>query len=267
MSLPIKLSSPATREFWEIPVLYEDDHLLAVDKPAGLLTSPDRYDPERPDLMRLLHEGIRRGAPWAVARGLTYLANVHRLDLETSGVLLLARQKASLIEVANQFNAARPTKEYVALVRGAPDAETFEVDAPLAPHPGRPGIFRVDPREGKRARTRFRVAERFGGYALLQCEPLTGRTHQIRVHLRHVNLPIVADAAYGGAPLLLSSLKANYRFKPDQPERPLIGRVALHATQITVRHPGTGERVVIRAPWPKDLTVAVKYLRRFAGGR
>src|SRR5690606_11741961 len=80
----LKLSSPATREYWEIGVLYEDADLLAIDKPSGLLTSPDRYDPSRPNLMRLLHDHIRRGVPWAVERGLSYLANAHRLDFETS---------------------------------------------------------------------------------------------------------------------------------------------------------------------------------------
>src|SRR5882724_4883703 len=93
MSEVIKLSSPATREFWEMPVLFEDEHLLALDKPAGLLTSPDRYDPARPNLMKLLHAGIERGAPWAKQRGLSYLMNAHRLDFETSGIILLAMSK------------------------------------------------------------------------------------------------------------------------------------------------------------------------------
>src|SRR3954463_2388619 len=86
----IKLSSPGTHEFWEIPVVFEDEHLLAINKPASLLTSPDRYDPNRPNLMRLLHDGLAERKPWAKARGLTYLANAHRLDFETTGVLLLA---------------------------------------------------------------------------------------------------------------------------------------------------------------------------------
>src|SRR5689334_8226255 len=88
---PIKLSAPATKEFWEIPVLFEDEHLLAINKPASLLTSPDRYDADRPNLMRLLHEGIAQAKPWAKERGLTYLSNAHRLDFETTGVLLLAK--------------------------------------------------------------------------------------------------------------------------------------------------------------------------------
>jgi 23S rRNA pseudouridine955/2504/2580 synthase len=100
----------------------------------------------------------------------------------------------------------------------------------------------------------------------LKCQPLTGRTHQIRAHLRHAGYPIVGDALYGGRPLLLSRLKSEYRLKPDRTERPLISDAALHAEQLTLPHPITGAMTTITAPWPKDLTVAVKYLRRYAGG-
>ena len=106
----VKLSSPATREFGEIPVLHGDEKLLALDKPARLLTSPDRYDSTRPNLMRLLHEGIAKGSPWAVQRGLSYLSNVHRLDFETSGVILLTKDKPSLIRLVDQFGAEKPHK-------------------------------------------------------------------------------------------------------------------------------------------------------------
>jgi len=124
--------------------------------------------------------------------------------------------------------------------------------------------MRVDQKAGKKASTRFEVAERYAAYTLLRCQPRTGRTHQIRAHLRHRGLPIVGDALYGGKPLLLSSLKPGYRFKRDEPERPLMGRVALHAESLTVRHPATQAPVTICAPWPRDLAVAVKYLRRYA---
>src|SRR5436190_9902586 len=103
----IKLSSPGTQEFWEIPVLFEDEHLLAINKPASLLTSPDRYDANRPNLMRLLHEGIAQAKPWAKERGLTYLSNAHRLDFETTGILLLAKNKAALVKLADMFGAEK----------------------------------------------------------------------------------------------------------------------------------------------------------------
>jgi len=259
----IKLSSPATREFWEIPILYEDAELLAVNKPAGLLTSPDRYDPERPNLMKLLHRDIERGAGWAAQRGLSYLMNAHRLDFGTSGVLLLAKTKPALVALANQFGEAKPAKVYVALARGSANQDSFFCDVKLAPHPVRPGFMRVDAKHGKLSRTEFSVRERFSGYLLIECRPLTGRTHQIRVHLKALGLPMVGDPLYGGNPLWLSTLKPDYKPHRDREEIPLIGRAALHAEKLTIRHPTSGEQIAIDAPWPKDFTVAAKYLRRY----
>lgn len=264
MSPVIKLSSPATREFWELPVLFEDDHLLALDKPARLLVSPDRYDPQRPNLMKLLHAGIERAAPWATQRGLVYLMNAHRLDFETSGVILLAKTRPVLVALANLFSSSRPSKSYAALVHGQPAWPSFEIAAKLAPHPGQPGLVRVDERNGKRSQTFFELKEQFHAFALLKCRPVTGRTHQIRAHLRHAGLPIVGDTLYGGSPLLLSRLKSGYRLKPGKLERPLLDRVALHAEELALPHPVTAAALTITAPWPKDLTVAVKYLRRHA---
>jgi RluA family pseudouridine synthase len=264
MSAVIKLSSAATREFWEIPVLFEDVHLLALNKPPGLLTSPVRDDPERTSLIKLLHAGIAQGKPWAKQRGLTYLMHAHRLDFETSGVILLAKSKLCLVALANLFGSEKPESIYIVLAQGASVQERFEVAARLAPHPTKTGIMRVDQESGKRSHTRFEVVERFSVCTLLKCQPLTGRTHQIRAHLRHAGYPIVGDALYGGRPLLLSRLKSEYRLKPDRTERPLISDAALHAEQLTLPHPVTGELLTITAPWPKDLTVAVKYLRRYA---
>ncbi|MGO8928543.1 MAG: RluA family pseudouridine synthase [Limisphaerales bacterium] len=264
MSATIKLSSPATHEFWEIPVLYEDAHLLALDKPSGLLTSHDGAEPDRPDLTTLLHAGIERGAPWAREGDRTYLMPAHRADAETSGVLLLAKSKPVLVTLVNWFSAEKPGDRHLALVQGTPSEDRFTVDAKMARHPVRLGYMRVDSQRGKRSRTVFEVREKFAGYTLLQCEALTRRLHQIRVHLRYAGLSAVGDMAYGGRPLLLSSLKRAYRLKPNQIERPLISRAALHAESLTLPHPVTGEALIITAPWPKDLTVAVKYLRKYA---
>ena len=266
VSAALKLSSPATREFWEIPVLFEDEHLLALDKPAGLLSSPDRYDPDRPNLMRLLHDGIAAGKPWARERHLTYLSNAHRLDLQTSGVILLAKNKPALVTLANLFGTEKPEKKYLALVRGEPEETRFEVAVKLAPHPVKLGMMRADFKGGKHAKTIFEVVENFPrfGYALLSCRPLTGRTHQIRVHASHFSLPIVGDELYGGKPLWLSRLKSDYRLKPGREERPLLARVALHAEQLQLNHPVTQEPVTIVAPLPKDFKVALKYLRQYS---
>lgn len=260
----IKLSAPETEEFWKVPVLYEDDELFALDKPARLLTSPDRYDVNRPNLMRILHRDIERAAPWAAERKLTYLSNAHRLDFETSGVLLLAKDKASLIALADEFGGSRADKTYVALVQGTPREDSFSSEEKLAPHPVKLGMMRVDQKRGKKSQTGFTVIEKFIGFTLLRCAPLTGRTHQIRVHLAHSGLPIVGDEMYGGAPLLLSMLKRDYRPSRNGREQPLMGRLALHAETLTVTHPVTKAAIKIKSPWPRDMEVTLKYLRKFA---
>ena len=264
MSAVVKLSSPATKEFWEIPVLHEDADLFALDKPSGLLTSPDRYDAARPNLMKLLHAGIEAGKPWAAERSLNYLSNAHRLDFETSGIILLAKNKPALVALADQFGAEKPLKQYLALAWGNPEDAAFEVDAPLAPHPLKTGLMRVEPKNGKKSRTLFTVLEQYSDWCLLRCTPLTGRTHQIRIHLSHAGFPIVGDQLYGGKHLWLSRLKKDFRLKPGREERALISRVALHAEELTVKHPTTNEPVLIKSEWPKDIRVAVKYLRQFA---
>jgi RluA family pseudouridine synthase len=271
----IRLSAPAAgepgavesaaRESWELPVLFEDAHLIALEKPSGLLSSPDRYDPDRPNLMRLLHDGIAQQKPWAARRGLTYLANAHRLDFETSGVMLLAKNKPVLVALAEQFAGEKPAKLYLALVSGSPPEDRFTIDLPLAPDPRRPGTMGIATRRGKRSRTDIEVVQRFRGYTFLHCRPVTGRTHQIRVHLQRSGLPILADSLYFGQPLLLSDIKRAYRPKPGAEERPLMPRLALHAAELTVRHPVTGAEVTISAPMPKHFAVALKYLRQFAG--
>src|SRR5450432_2781983 len=154
MCAAIKLSSPVTREFWEIPVLFEDEHLLALDKPAGLLTSPDSGEvSERPNLMKLLHAAIAKKKTWARERGLDYLGDAHHPDGEASGVILLAKNKPAFIALANLFSSEKAVEKYVALVRGEPLEEKFEVDAKIAPHPVKLNLMRVDSKDGKQAKT------------------------------------------------------------------------------------------------------------------
>jgi RluA family pseudouridine synthase len=262
----IKLSSPSTGEFWEIPILFEDGHLLALNKPPELLVSPDRSDAKRPSLVQLLHRDIERGAPWAKQRAASYLMNAHRVDFGTSGVILLAKNKSALVALAAQFATDEPRRIYAALVRGSSASDTFATDAKLAPHPLQMGIIRVDPKDGKRSRTEFAVRERMGGCLLLECRPFPDRPHQIRVHLKHLRLPVVGDNIYGGPPLLLSKLKSDYHLKPGKVERPLIDRPSLHLEQLVIDHPVTGEKMTLAALWAKDLTVSIKYLRRYAAG-
>jgi len=261
----IKLSAPATREFWEIPVLFEDEHLLALDKPAGLLTAPEGEAAEANSLLRLLHDGIAAQKPWATQRGLDYLNNLSRLDAETTGVLLFAKNKPAFIALADQFGTEKPIQQFFALIAGLPSSDRFEMDAKLSLQEGPLVLARVDSLNGKKCRTVFDVVEKFSGYTTLQGRPLTNRPHQIRAHLRHAGFPLVGDTLYGGKPLWLSRLKKDFRLKHGREERALISRAALHAEQLTVTHPVANTPVTITAPLPKDLRVALRYLREFRG--
>lgn len=237
------------------PVLFEDEALVAFDKPAGLLSAPDRWDKEETHLVRLAQE---RFGPETF--------NVHRLDYETTGVILFAKTRGALTGAARQFAEGKARKRYLALTRGSPEKEEMVVDRPISTDPGCPGKMRMSHRYGRPAVTRLHLLTRWRGYSLVEAFPETGRTHQVRVHLSAVGSPIVADPLYGdGQPLLLSKLKAKYKFKEGREERPLLARVALHAESLELQHPVTGAMLRIVAPLPKDFEVSVRYLRRFAG--
>ena len=261
---PIKLSSPETREFWEIPVLYEDEQLLALDKPAGLGVAADAQEPNRPHLIGLLHQGIATAKPWAAARRLTFLMYAHRLDTEATGALLLAKSKPILTRLLDWFGNERATVSFVALAFGQPSDDQFVVEAKLAVHPAKPGLIHVNARLGKRARTSVQVLERFAGSTLCRCIPYPNRPHQVRVHLARAGLKVMGDSAYGAKPLWLSRLKPDFRLKPKHTERPLIGRPCLHAVRIDLLHPATEKSFSVESSWPKDLQVALKYLRMYS---
>ncbi|MDD2764495.1 MAG: RluA family pseudouridine synthase [Opitutaceae bacterium] len=233
------------------PVIYEDATLLAFDKPSGMPVAPDRRNKTRENLMALVHDRFGPG-----------VGNVHRLDADTSGVLVCARTKAALDFLSGQFQAKTADKVYHALVVGAPAEDEFVVELALCADENRPDLIRVVKKQGQESVTRYRVLERFKGFAWLECRPLTGRTHQIRVHLAASGLPILNDTFYGDdTRLLLSSLKRGYKGRAE--ERPLISRLALHASELTVLHPETRAGVTLRAPLPNEFGVALKYLRRF----
>lgn len=263
-SIPIKLSFPATRQFWEIPVLHHDEQLLAIDKPQDLPLNSPSGDASTPGLLPLLHDGIQQGKPWATALGLSFLLNVHTLDDDAPGVLLFARAKPVHAALANLFGSEKPSLKYLALVNGVPVEDRFEIDAAIGPDSARPGLMRLEGRHGKKARTRFEVVERFENHTLVACQPLTHRLCQVRLHLRRARLSVCGDELYGGKPLWLSSLKPGYRLKPNKTERPLLGHVALYAHSLTLPHPATGQPLTITAPAPRDFNVALKYLRRYA---
>ena len=218
-----------------------------------------------PGLLDLLYAAIAAGRPWSKLAGRAWLKPVHRIDDEASGLLVLAKNKTALAVLQDWLGTGKPGRTYLALVKGCPIEDQFAIDSPIAQHPVRLNLMHVDQRRGKKSKTVVTVVEKFSSWTLVRCEALTDRTHQVRLHLRHAALPVVGDAAYGGRPLLLSRLKPDYRLRPDRDERPLITSPALHSEALSCPHPVTGAPLTITAPWPKDLTVAVKYLRRYAG--
>jgi RluA family pseudouridine synthase len=210
------------------------------------------------------------------------VANVHRLDAETSGVVLCAKTKPALDSLSGQFQSKTAVRTYCALVALRPREEMGGAAAPVRDASGAlPAEFTVDlaldeddsgrmravrGRGGRPSVTQFRVIESFGRFAWVECRPLTGRTHQIRIHLAASGAPILNDALYGdaGAVLLLSGLKRGY--KGREAERPLISRLALHASALGFVHPARLDPVHVAAPLPGDFEISLKYLRRFAAG-
>lgn len=214
-----------------IIVLAFDDALLVIDKPAGLLSLPDGHDPTKPHLRLLLEP--EWGRLWML----------HRLDRETSGVMVLARTAEAHRRVNAQFERAAVEKAYLALVKGDLAWDQTVVNAPLRSGVGRRKRTVVDLQGGKEAVTNFRVLGRSGGYVLLEARPQTGRTHQIRAHLYHLACPVVSDPLYG-------ELRSEHLA--------LIPRLALHARSLKLFHPVHGELVQYLAPIPPDLAEACR---------
>ena len=232
-------------------VLWSDESLLVIDKPAGLLTLPGGFQPE-PHLKQILEPAF--GRLWIV----------HRLDRETSGVLALARSANAHRALNTQFQEHTTTKVYHALVQGEPEWAERTIDLPLQPNGDRRHRTVVlddkHAAQGKPALTECRVLERFDGCTLLEAVPRSGRTHQIRAHLAYLGLPILADRLYGANPGL--SPASSLSRQADAPARPLIARIALHALSLTLRHPLTQAPMLFEAPYPEDFVAALCHLRK-----
>ena len=247
----------------DLDVLWETGDYVAVNKPAGLATIPGR-DAGESVLQRL---GEQIGLPSA---GLTdpRLRVVHRLDQDTSGVLLFAKNRDAQRHVSEQFQNNQVEKQYLALVAGRPTEAEGEIDAALAPHPGAARRMAVVRHGGRPARTLWKLEELFRHYALIRCFPKTGKTHQIRVHLKHAGYPLAIDPVYhppapGASPgILLSTFKRGYRANAGETERPLIERLTLHAQRLTFSD-RTGGVINLEAPLPKDLRAVLNMLRKY----
>lgn len=246
----------------DLDVLWTDADYVAVAKPAGLASIPGRGEDDSV-LERL---GRQLGLPSSDTAD-PRLRVVHRLDKGTSGVLIFAQHIAAQRHLSGQFQANSVEKEYMALVVGRPAEAQGEIDADLAPHPGSAQRMAVVKHGGRPAHTLWKIKETFRSFTLLRVFPKTGKTHQIRVHLRHIGLPLAIDPLYNpprpGTPagIFLSSFKRDYRTTPGQPERPLMDRLTLHAERLQfTRIDGSRQEIV--APLPKDMRALLNQLRR-----
>lgn len=258
---------------FSIPVLYEDEHVLAVDKPADLAAEPERWARGNASLSgALLSLALERAdaepdSPLTPTQGLDFRPRlVHRLDKDTTGVVLVAKTLEAERELRAAFENGTVHKHYLALVEGEyplADGESEVIDLPIGPDEKKSGRMRVDRAGGKPSQTRVSIEQRFSGYTLVRCEPLTGRTHQIRVHMREVGFPLVVDPVYGRhKSLALSEFKPGYRKKRGHQELPLITRLTLHARRIEFPRVGTHESIVVESPLPKDFERVLKQMAK-----
>jgi 23S rRNA pseudouridine955/2504/2580 synthase/23S rRNA pseudouridine1911/1915/1917 synthase len=236
-------------------IINETDDFVALNKPSGLLSIPDREGKDT-SLKILLKEKY----------GDIY--TVHRLDRDTSGLIIFAKNEKSHKHLSLQFEDRQTKKIYLGLVLGSPPEKKGTIDAPIGEHPGKNGTMIIH-RRGKPALTEYEVLEDFGIYSWLQFRIHTGRTHQIRVHAKEMAHPIVADPVYGdGKPVMLSSLK-HKKFKLSKnelEERPMLNRLALHAFQLGFTSL-SGEKIELEAPLQKDLKATLQQIAKLRRSR
>ncbi|HEX2628801.1 MAG TPA: RluA family pseudouridine synthase [Chitinophagaceae bacterium] len=234
-------------------IIIENSDFVALNKPSGLLSIPDREGKEvsLKDLLKEKYGGI---------------FTVHRLDKDTSGLIIFAKNEAAHKHLSQQFEQRQTEKIYHGLVMGTPAESQGSIDSPIGEHPAKNGTMIVH-RKGKEALTDYEVMESFGIYTWVKFQIYTGRTHQIRLHAKEIGNPIVCDPVYGdGKPVLLSSLK-HKKFKLSKnelEERPLLNRLALHASNLSFVTP-QGEKMELEAPLQKDLKALLQQLRKWKG--
>lgn len=232
---------------WKADVLYSDEQLLVVNKPSGYLSIPGRGG--TPDVLTELRKQYED------------LKVIHRLDKETSGVLVFAKDESTHRSMSLLFQNRAVSKKYFAIAKGWPQEAELRIEEPIAPDKSVAGKMMVS-KQGKPSISICRRVEQLGPYCLLEVEILTGRMHQIRVHLRHVGLPLLVDSTYGGLSKFdLSMIKRSYRANRTGEPRPLISRVSLHAGSIAFEHPVNKTLLKIEAKMPKDMSATLKQMR------
>jgi 23S rRNA pseudouridine1911/1915/1917 synthase len=228
-------------------IIQETGDWIALNKPSGLLSIPDREGKET-SLKILLKEKYGD------------IFTVHRIDRDTSGLIIFAKNEAMHKHLSTQFEDRQTRKIYQGLVIGSLPAPAGTINAPIAEHPALNGTMIIH-RKGKESITDYEVLEDFGIYSHLQFRIHTGRTHQIRVHMKDAGHPIVCDSVYGdGKPILVSSLKSKFKLSKDvEEEKPILGRLALHSFQLSVTGLD-GNTIDLEAPLPKDMRATLQQL-------
>lgn len=257
-------------KYLPLQIIHEDDRILVVNKQPGVAVLPGRSPEERVALFEGLLYYLGEGAPPSTDEEAPEESSpaprpriAHRLDKDTSGVMVVAKDYEALVSLTKQFEERTVRKEYLAIVRGVVPHDKGVIEWRIAAHRKDPNRWVVS-KKGREAITEFEVLERFDGFTLVAVRPRTGRTHQIRVHMKAMGHPLAVDPVYGErSQILLSELKSEYKRKRGMPERPVVARLTLHARSLTIAHPGTGQEATYEAPLPDDLEFLLKALRKY----
>ncbi|GHT65544.1 RNA pseudouridine synthase [Spirochaetia bacterium] len=239
-------------------LIYEDDFIAAVNKAAGIAVSADRWDDSRERLDKLLEAFLNEKADVPHR-----LYTVHRIDQDTSGVVVFAKDEETHKTLSRAFEDRLVKKRYYAVVHGRPAWKETVCDLPLVPNGNKQHHTIIDKYQGKKSLTKFRLLGSAGNYSVVEALPETGRTHQIRVHLSSLGHPVVCDPLYGNSkPVLLSSFKRGWRGDPFD-EKPLLSRLGLHAAELVLP---TGKGLTLNAPLSRDMAALIKQMEKQAGG-
>jgi len=235
-------------------LIYEDDNIVALDKSSGIAVSPDRWDISKERLDKLAAELL----------GIKKIYTVHRIDRDTSGLVIFAKNSETHKTLSLAFENRKIKKRYIAAVHGKPTWYETICDLTLVPDGNKLHLTIIDRFRGKDALTRFRFVGSAGNYSIIEAFPETGRTHQIRVHLSSLGHPVICDELYGKKkPIMLSAIKRGWRGDPLE-ERPLISRLGLHASELII--PGyAGKGLTLKAPLPRDMAALIHQMEKASG--